>query len=279
MWGRGPVSPWEGSVLTGAPQRQQRKMVCGLLIHNVQERPAQRGRSRGSGDTGSWGPTAPQDRAHLKRKTEIGQCQKRGSPQEHAGGRSHLERRQQDAPPGQVRPLNLLRSPVSSGAQPGRRVDVPGAPRPAWRSRADSRRLRLSFLCENRRSLQKEVYAPAAGSILPSAARARGCSLFLCSQFLIFLCFKKKKNPPQSSYTHKSFRFKPLRDPGTKAASINHLPPGPRCPLQPSSERRATVGSVVTVSGSAGRSGSSSSPAAWGHPPGRYHPWPSKRVS
>ena len=101
-------------------------------------------------------------------------------------------------------------------------MDVPGAPRPAWRSRADSRRLRLSLLCENRRSLQKEVYAPAAGSILPSAARARGCSLFLCSQFLIFLCFKKKKNPPQSSYTHKSFRFKPLRDPGTKAASINH---------------------------------------------------------
>lgn len=60
-WGRGLASPGEQSILIWAPQRQQRKTVCGLLIQKAQERPEQTGQSQGRGDVDSWGP--PHQRA------------------------------------------------------------------------------------------------------------------------------------------------------------------------------------------------------------------------
>lgn len=92
---------------------------------------------------------------------------------------------------------------------------------------------------------------PAGCSSLPSDTQAWGSSLFSCSQFPIFLLLKNKKQkkiPPQSSYTHKLFRFKPFWNPGTKAISfINHLPPTPLCPLHPSSERKLTTENSVIL--------------------------------
>lgn len=83
-WGHGPTSPGEQNILTWGPWRQQRKMVCGLLIQKDQEWPEQMGESQGRGDTDSWGPphqketcsSTPQAESAMRlcrtqRKTEI----------------------------------------------------------------------------------------------------------------------------------------------------------------------------------------------------------------
>lgn len=60
-WGRGPASPGEQSILTWGPWRQQRKMVCGLLIQKDQDWPEQTGQSQGRGDRFLGATTSERD--------------------------------------------------------------------------------------------------------------------------------------------------------------------------------------------------------------------------